>query len=146
MTPSDLVLLIENDTVDIMTVKRAMRDLKISNPLKVAHNGEQALELLHQDLSNLPALILLDLNMPRMNGLEFLEIAKREEKLRAIPVIVFTTSNEQSDRTRAFEYSIAGYMVKPVDYERFLHMLRTVFDYWYLSELSPAIQFSPTTV
>lgn len=135
MTPQDPILLVENDKVDIMTVKRAMRDLEIVNPLHVAINGEEALEWLRQADQVRPAIILLDLNMPRMNGIEFLQIIKQAPQLCTIPVIVFTTSNESQDRQKTFELSVAGYMVKPVVYDEFLSHLKTVYAYWSQSEL-----------
>lgn len=135
MTPQDHILLVENDKVDIMTVKRAMRDLKIENPLHVAINGEDALDWLQAADSLLPAIILLDLNMPRMNGIEFLAVIKQDPRFRSIPVIVFTTSNEQKDRLQTFEHSVAGFMVKPVGYDEFLKLLGTVYAYWSQSEL-----------
>ena len=139
MRPNDLILIVENDMVDIMTIRRAMRDLEIRNPLEIAKNGEEAIDLLQQPGRALPALILLDLNMPRMSGLELLEIIKQDHRFRTIPVIVFTTSSEQSDRSRAYEHSVAGYMVKPVDYDQFLLMMRATFSYWYFNELPPVI-------
>ena len=82
-------------------------------------------------------LILLDLNMPRMNGTEFLAAIKADELLRAIPVVVLTTSQEDRDRLRAFGLSAAGYMVKPVDYPQFVDVIRTLRDYWMKSETPP---------
>ena len=85
------VILVEDDRVDQMTVRRAFRDLKITNPLIIAANGEEALVYLRDAVNPRPCLILLDLNMPRMNGLEFLAIAKKDEQLKMLPVVVLTT-------------------------------------------------------
>ena len=129
------ILLVEDDRVDVMTVKRAMRDLEISNPLDVVHNGEEALVHLRDTSQERPGIILLDLNMPKMNGIEFLRIVKQDEELRKIPVIVLTTSREEQDRVNSYDLSVAGYVIKPVDYQQFLDVMRTIDDYWRLSEL-----------
>ena len=129
------ILLVEDDRVDVMTVKRAMRDLEISNPLDVVHNGEEALAHLRDTSQERPGIILLDLNMPKMNGIEFLRIVKQDEELRKIPVIVLTTSREEQDRVNSYDLSVAGYVIKPVDYQQFLDVMRTIDDYWRLSEL-----------
>ena len=118
------ILLVEDDEVDVLTVQRALRELKVSNPLQVAGNGEEALEI-----------ILLDLNMPRMNGLEFLRIARREGSVRGIPVVVLTTSRQDQDVVQGFELAVAGYMVKPVDYRKFVEVMKAIDLYWTLSEL-----------
>ncbi|MEM7535126.1 MAG: response regulator [Chloroflexota bacterium] len=135
MNPKQPILLVENDLIDIMTVKRALRDLDIQNPLHVAKNGEEGLEKLASFEKDLPAFILLDLNMPRMDGFEFLSIIKKDERLKMLPVIVLTTSNQYDDRLRSFEQSVAGYMVKPVDYKQFVDVIQTIHLYWTMSEL-----------
>jgi CheY-like chemotaxis protein len=136
MKHSSPLLLVEDDLVDVLTVRRALRQLQLSNPLEVAHNGEEALALLRRPGVLLPALILLDLNMPRMNGVEFLGHVKADPVLRRIPVVVLTTSRVEQDRIDSFALSVAGYMVKPVDYPRFVEVMRTIQDYWTLSESS----------
>jgi len=128
------VILVEDDRVDQMTVRRAFRDLKITNPLIIAANGEEALVYLRDAVNPRPCLILLDLNMPRMNGLEFLAIAKKDEQLKMLPVVVLTTSREQQDRIESFRLSVAGYMMKPVEYAKFVEMVKTINFYWTLSE------------
>jgi CheY-like chemotaxis protein len=128
------ILLIEDDLVDVMTVKRALRELADTHPLRVVHNGEQALANLRTVGQGLPGLILLDLNMPRMNGLEFLQQLRQDPTLCRIPVVVLTTSKEEQDRVESFRLGVAGYMVKPVDYPQFVDVMRTVQAYWTLSE------------
>ena len=128
------ILLIEDDFIDVMTVKRALKEIKISNELTVANNGEAALEILNK-LSNKPCIILLDLNMPKMGGLEFLSIIKKQKELQSIPVIVLTTSKQEKDKIESFKYSIAGYIAKPVDYMQFVEAIRVINLYWTLSEL-----------
>lgn len=134
MKASAPLLLIEDDLVDVMTVKRALRELAVTNPLRVVHNGEQALANLRTAGQTMPGLILLDLNMPRMNGIEFLHQLKEDPTLRRIPVVVLTTSKEEQDRVESFRLGVAGYMVKPVDYRQFVEVMRTVQAYWNLSE------------
>ncbi len=129
------ILLVEDDEVDVLTVQRALRELKVSNPLQVAGNGEEALEILRNPAALRPAIILLDLNMPRMNGLEFLRIARREGSVRGIPVVVLTTSRQDQDVVQGFELAVAGYMVKPVDYRKFVEVMKAIDLYWTLSEL-----------
>jgi CheY-like chemotaxis protein len=137
MTKAFPILLVEDDIVDVMAVKRAFRDLSVPNPLHVVGNGELALHFLRDALKPIPGLILLDLNMPRMNGVDFLKVVKNDPNLRRIPVVVLTTSKEQSDRSATFSLGVAGYMAKGVDYPEFTEMIRTVQKYWNLSELPP---------
>jgi CheY-like chemotaxis protein len=130
-------MLVDDDRVDVMTVRRALRDIKITNPVEVANNGEEALAFLRDEEERLPCLILLDLRMPRMGGIEFLKVAKQDELLKRIPVVVLTTSREESDRIESFNLGVAGYMVKPVNYKEFMDVIRTIDLYWTLSELPP---------
>jgi len=135
MRNSKPILLIEDDNVDVMTVKRVLRDLKIANQLVSTSNGEQALEYLKADGNKKPCVILLDLNMPKMNGTEFLKIVKTDEALKKIPVVVLTTSSQQRDVVESFKLGAAGDMVKSVDYGKFVETIRTINLYWTLSEL-----------
>ena len=129
------IMLVEDDSVDAMTVERALEDLKVSNQLVHTVNGEEALEYLRGQGNQKPCIILLDLNMPKMNGIEFLKIAKADEELKKIPVIVLTTSGDEHDIIGSFEFSVAGYIVKPADYKKFVEAVRTIDLYWTLSEL-----------
>ena len=135
MRNSKPVLLVEDDAIDAMTVQRAFRELRVINPLAHVRNGEEALDYLNDPASERPCVILLDLNMPKMNGTEFLEVAKADRSLRSIPVIILTTSNEERDVLASFKHSVAGYIVKPVDYKKFVEAVRTIDLYWTLSEL-----------
>jgi CheY-like chemotaxis protein len=135
MTPRKSILLVEDDAVDVMTVKRALRDINVTNPLAVASNGEEALEYLRSGKNEMPGIILLDLNMPRMNGIEFLRIDKQDAELKRIPVVVLTTSKEEQGKVESFNLGVAGYMIKPVDYMQFVETMRTIHVYWTLSEL-----------
>lgn len=129
------ILLVEDDRVDAMTVKRALKEIKVTNHLAHVENGEEALAYLNDVTQEKPCIILLDLNMPRMNGIEFLNIVKKDDAVKNIPVIVLTTSKDEGDRLESFNLSVAGYMVKPVDYLQFVEVMRTIQAYWSLSEM-----------
>ncbi len=129
------VMLVEDDNVDAMTVKRALKELKVANELTRAVNGEEALEHLRDAANEAPCVIFLDLNMPKMNGIEFLKIVKADERLRKIPVVVLTTSKEDQDKAESFKLSVAGYIVKPVNYQGFVKAMKVIDLYWSLSEL-----------
>lgn len=129
------ILLVEDDQVDAMTVRRALKELQIQNRLEHMENGEDAIAYLRDVTKEHPCIILLDLNMPVMTGSEFLQIAKRDPELRRIPVIVLTTSEEQRDKVESFNLGVAGYMRKPVDYRQFVNIMRSIDAYWTVSEL-----------
>ncbi len=135
MRTSRPILLVEDDRVDAMTVKRALKEIKVVNRLDVVGDGEEALSFLRDPENEMPCIILLDLNMPRMNGIEFLRVAKQDETLKKIPVVVLTTSRDEQDKVDTFEMGVAGYMVKPVDYQQFVEVVKTINLYWTLSEL-----------
>jgi CheY-like chemotaxis protein len=125
-----------------MTVKRAVKDLRLPNPVIHLYNGEEAITYLADENSEKPFVILLDLNMPKMSGLEFLKVVKNSADLRPIPVIVLTTSKEKQDVMESFEHGAAGYMIKPVDYSRFTEVINTIISYWNLSETPKMIILS----
>lgn len=129
------ILLVEDDRVDAMTVKRALSEIDSSSPVNIVANGEEALEFLRNKRNDRPGIILLDLNMPKMNGIEFLKIAKAEPNLRRIPVIVLTTSQQESEKVESFNLGAAGYIIKPLSYEQFLEMVKAIDKYWTISEL-----------
>lgn len=135
MNNDKTILLVEDDIVDMMSVKRALKDLKVTNALFHVENGEEALEFLRNPANEKPAIILLDINMPKMNGHEFLAIVKKDEDLKRIPVIVLTTSRGELDKVQSFDMGVSGYMIKPVDYQQFVEVMRTIRLYWTLSEL-----------
>jgi CheY-like chemotaxis protein len=137
MTPEQHILLVEDDDIDAMTVRRTLRELGANNPLDRTADGERALEFLRRPGQARPGLILLDLNMPRMNGIEFVAEIKKDPWLRIIPVVVLTTSSEEGDRIAAFNNSVAGYMVKPVDYPQFVSIMSLIRDYWMTSATPP---------
>ena len=130
------ILLVEDDEVDVMTVKRAFHKANISNPLYIAHNGLEALEILRKD--DIPPkrrLILLDVNMPKMNGIEFLREVRKDPALQQVSVVVLTTSNEERDRIEAFKLNVAGYLLKPVTFQQFAEVMSTINKYWALMEM-----------
>ena len=129
------LLLIEDDTVDAMAIKRAIDQTGEIDELIHVVNGEEGLEYLRTQGNETPFLIMLDLNMPRMNGLEFLEAVKVDQMLCRIPVVVLTTSTKSCDIDGTFSYSVAGYMVKPIDYEKLVQIIQTVSDYWTINVL-----------
>ena len=135
MRSFDPILLVEDDLLDIMTLKRGLRDISANNPLHVRSDGESALDFLRDPNNPVPALILLDLNMPRMNGLEFLKILKSDPDWCKIPVVILTPSQEEQDRLASFELSAAGYIVKPLEYPAFVEKLKILYQYWRLSEI-----------
>jgi len=129
------ILLVEDDDLDALTIQRAIDQLGAAHPLVRVKNGEEALEYLMDATARKPCLVLLDLNMPRMNGIEFLAAAKADDRSRRIPVVVLTTSQEPRDVNTSFDLGVAGYIVKPLDYEEFLDFIRIINQYWTLSEL-----------
>jgi len=109
--------------------------MEIKNKLVTTHNGEEALEYLQKNEGKRPCIILLDLNMPKMSGIEFLKIIKNDDKFRDIPVIALTTSQNNFDIAECFWHGIAGYVIKPIDYRKFVKALRIMDLYWMLSEM-----------
>jgi CheY-like chemotaxis protein len=124
------ILLVEDDTVDAMSVKRAFEHLHIKNQLVLVTNGEEALEYLRNKDNAKPQIVLLDLNMPRMNGIEFMKIAKADNDLKKIPVVILTTSKAEQDRVETFNLGAAGYVMKPMDHEDFIGMMDKIHQYW----------------
>lgn len=132
------VLLLEDDRVDVMSVVRAFKELKITNPLRVVGDGREGLDYLSDPANQRPCLMLLDLNMPRMNGVEFLKIVKQDGTLKHIPVVVLTTSKEDEDLMETFGLGVAGYIVKPANYLQFVEVVRAIDLYWTISEIPSA--------
>lgn len=133
------ILLVEDDSVDVINVQRAFKKNNIQNPLSIAKNGIEALNMLRGEngckkIEPQPQVILLDLNMPQMNGLEFLKEIRQDTQLRAISVFVMTTSNEDNDRMDAYHLNVAGYILKPVSFEKFVSAVSILDSYWKLCE------------
>ncbi|SEA98558.1 Response regulator receiver domain-containing protein [Flavobacterium gillisiae] len=129
------ILLVEDDEVDVMNVKRAFSKNNIKNDLFVAGNGVEALDMLRNSIVPLPRIIILDINMPKMNGIEFLKELREDESLKNISVFVMTTSNEDSDKINAYNLNVAGYILKPLSFEKFISSVATLKDFWSLCEM-----------
>ena len=136
MTALKSILLVEDDMVDMMSVKRALKDINVTNPLYHVENGVEALEFLADKEKPKPTIILLDLNMPKMGGVEFLSIMKKDETIKRIPVVILTTSRAEYDKIQSYDLGVAGYMIKPVDYQQFMEVIRAMCMYWTLSEVA----------
>lgn len=124
------ILLVEDDQVDVMTVRRSFKKLGVLNELVVVSDGEQALDYLRHPDKGLPGIILLDINMPKMNGHECLKQLKGHPVFKNIPVVMLTSSKERYDVDRCFDLGISGYIIKSVDYERFLEAIQVLKPYW----------------
>jgi CheY-like chemotaxis protein len=130
------ILLVDDDEVDVMNVKRAFKKANILNPVFVAGDGIEALEMLRSGaVPEHRRLVLLDLNMPRMNGIEFLQELRNDPGLRATSVVVLTTSNEDNDKVEAFDLNVAGYLLKPVTSHQFVELMSQINRYWMLVEM-----------
>lgn len=135
------ILLVEDDEVDVMNVKRAFKKNNITNPLYIAGNGLEALKMLRGESGKPPTvpanrrLILLDLNMPKMGGIEFLHELRADPDLRSTPVVVLTTSDQDQDRVEAYNLNVAGYLLKPVTFNTFADLMVALNRYWALCEL-----------
>jgi CheY-like chemotaxis protein len=131
------ILLVEDDEVDVIKVRRAFEKNKLSYPLYVTENGLEALRFLRdrQGGGAFPGIILLDLNTPKMNGIEFLKELRTDPQLRHLVVVVLTTSQDERDVVAAYGYNVAGYIVKPVSFQEFVDALSRINNYWSLCEL-----------
>ena len=136
------ILLVEDNPDDEALTLHALSRNRISSPVVVAHDGVEAVEYLFstgsragQTLPPLPAVVLLDLKLPRIDGLEVLRRIRADERTALLPVVVLTTSREEQDRFSSFNLGVAGYMIKPVDYLQFVEVIRAINLYWTLSEL-----------
>ncbi len=138
------ILLIEDDEVDIMNVQRAFRKNNISNPLFIARDGLEGFDILRGGSSQgaipNPKVILLDINMPKMGGIEFLTALRKDPELRSLSVFVMTTSNEESDKIAAYDLNVAGYILKPLSFEGFTQAISILNHYWHLCEVPQAMK------
>ena len=130
------LLLVEDDEVDVMNVRRAFQRGHIANPLWVAGNGLEALQMLRDNVvPDERRLVLLDLNMPKMNGIEFLRALRGDPTLHATPVVVLTTSDDERDKVEAYNLNVAGYLLKPVTFAHFIEVMTALNKYWTLVEM-----------
>ncbi|WP_299683209.1 response regulator [uncultured Dokdonia sp.] len=131
------VLLIEDDTIEIMKLNRTISSLNLNHNIIEANNGEEALSILKEG-NSLPDIILLDLNMPKINGIEFLKILKNDPNLKYLPTIVLTTSNNRKDLLECYKIGIAGYVLKPLKYDDYVSKIEKLLAYWSVNELIKA--------
>ena len=129
------VLLIEDNIIELMKMKRTVSFLKLEHQIIEAKNAEIALEIL-EDKNPLPDLILLDLNMPKISGIEFLSILKNREEFSNIPTVILTTSNNQKDLEECYRIGVSGYILKPLKYEAYVKKIEQVLLYWSINELN----------
>ena len=131
-------LIVEDDDIDVKVLRRAFKELKIANPVRIARDGIEGLEILRgengQEPLERPYLILLDLSMPRMNGIEFLEAIRIDEALKASIVFVLTTSSSDEDKMRAYNHNIAGYIYKTKAKETFMKAIEMLDHFWRVIE------------
>jgi CheY-like chemotaxis protein len=129
------ILLVEDDAVDVMNARRAFKKNNLTNPIFEARNGLEALEILRSGALPRRHIVLLDLNMPKMNGLEFLREVRSDPALKATSVVVLTTSSGERDKVEAYELNVSGYLLKPVTFASFVELMATLNKYWTLVEL-----------
>jgi CheY-like chemotaxis protein len=128
------ILLIEDDMIEVMKLNRTISTLQLEHEITEANDGQEALNIL-QKKTDLPDIILLDLNMPKINGIEFLNILKADDVLKYIPTIILTTSNNQKDLLECYKIGIAGYILKPLKYEDYILKIEKLLAYWSINEL-----------
>ena len=128
------ILLIEDDTIEVMKFNRVVESSDLLHEVIMSQNGEEALKYLNE-VEVLPDLILLDLNMPKINGLEFLKLLKNDVRLRYMPTVILTTSNNQRDLMQCYKIGIAGYLLKPLKYEDYVSKIEKILAYWSDNEL-----------
>ena len=145
MTISDQILLVEDNQDDELLMLRALSKAGISNPVHVARDGAEALEWLfatgrHADRNadEVPVLILLDLNLPRLNGIEVLEAVRRDALTQFVPVVILTTSREESDIAASYQAGVNSFVRKPVDFRAFTDAVNTLSVYWLLMNEGPS--------
>lgn len=134
------ILVAEDDEVDVMNIKRAFKKNNMKNKVFFAKNGVEAWEMLtatneEKRIIPSPKVLLLDINMPKMNGLELLQKIRDDENLKSLAVFMLTTSNDENDKYAAQNLNVAGYIVKPVNFEKFVQAMATLNNYWALTEL-----------
>ena len=136
------ILLVEDNPGDVRLTREALAEGKVRNNLYVAPDGVEALRFLRREEEHAeavrPDLILLDLNLPKMDGREVLEVIKADPDLRHIPVVVLTSSQAEQDIVRAYDLHANCYVTKPVDLDQFIHVVRSIEDFWFTIVKLPA--------
>ena len=128
------ILLIEDDMIEVMKLNRTISKLDYPHKIIEANNGEDALKILYKK-DRLPDIILLDLNMPKLNGIEFLSILKNDNELKYIPTVILTTSNNRKDMLECYKIGVSGYVIKPLKFKDYVELIKRVLDYWSANEL-----------
>ena len=128
------ILLVEDNIIEILKLKRAIENLGMNHEVLEAENGEIALDSIKQEEIN-PDIVLLDLNMPKMNGLEFLAIVRNDESMRHLPIIILSTSNNNRDLMEAYKLGVSGYILKPLKYDDYVKKIEFTLQYWSNNEL-----------
>ncbi len=129
------VLVIEDDKIENLKFGRVVANLDVLHQVTFVNDGDEAIDLLMSKDTTLPQLIVLDLNMPRLDGFEFLKMLKSTEYLKYIPVVILTTSENKKEIKTCYELGIAGYLVKPLDYNIYVSKIESLLKYWSLNEL-----------
>jgi len=126
------ILLVEDNPLDLDLTLRAFQSQKLTNPIQIARDGEEALDFMQKwkNKEPKPVIILLDLKLPKVNGLEVLKIIKSHPEYKSIPIVILTTSAESSDVKTAYQLGANSYIVKPVDYEKFIEVAKQIELYW----------------
>ncbi len=128
------ILLIEDNPGDIRLTMEAFKNAKMANKLHIARDGEEAIQFLHKEPpfhdAVTPDIILLDLNLPKVDGREVLEIIKQDNNLRKIPVVILTSSEAEIDVVQSYNLHANCYVVKPVDFEKFITVIKSIKDFW----------------
>jgi two-component system response regulator len=144
------ILLVEDNPNDEELTLYALKKNNITNQIQVVRDGAEALEYLfctgayaHRQINEPPKVVLLDLKLPKVDGLEVLEQVKSDTRTRAIPVVVLTSSQEERDIVESYQLGVNSYIVKPVDFEQFIEAVRQLGMYWMLLNISPAQSNSP---
>lgn len=143
MNTTKRILLVEDNPLDVEMTLSALAYHNVSNEVLVVNDGEEALDYLYhrgkfqRRAEGNPVVILLDLKMPKMDGLEVLRVIKQDDRLRAIPVVMLTSSREEQDLVRSYQLGTNGYVVKPVDFQAFTEAVRQLGAYWTIHNEPP---------
>lgn len=127
------ILLIEDDTIEVMKFNRVLSTMNLKHKIIEANNGEEALTILKVK-EIIPDIIILDLNMPKINGIEFLGMLKADDYLKYIPAVILTTSNNRKDVLECYRIGVAGYLLKPLKYEDYVELIKRLIEYWSCNE------------
>ncbi len=129
-------MLVDDDQLEHIKLRNTFKKFHLDCEIVSSYDGEEALDYLSSNKHQLPKLILLDLNMPKMNGLEFLDSVKSDSILKRIPVVIITTSNAADDRLACFDNQVAGYMLKPDDFDSYQDLISVITNYWSASKVA----------